>query len=289
METLLFSRLPGLAGPDHHIALTRLEEGKSSFAHTHDFPEFFLVTKGSGTHVWNGINLPVERGCLVFVRFVDGHFYRTAKGETLEFINLALNPVWWYHFEKLFNPPISFKSVSSGVPPGHRRVDEDSAARIEHGLRSLLQHGAKDSSMLTRNVVEIVQELQKPEPVATVTQNGGPARVPQWLTRMMRDLDNPQLLSRPLAFWQKRSGRSPEHLARTCKRLYGHSPTELLVRARVRYVKARLRYGEDKIAFLALESGFENLGYFYRVFRRLEGCTPKTWLKRELKNPAIPR
>lgn len=287
MQTLLFSRLPGLAGPDHHIALTRLEQEKSTFSHTHDFPEFFLVTRGSGTHVWNGVNLPLERGCLVFVRFVDGHFYRTAVGESLEFINLALNPIWWYHFEKLFKPPIAFKASGPGIPPGHRRVSEEDTARLEQGLRVLLTHGGKDPSALTRSVIEIVQELQRPEPIATA-RAGGDVKIPVWLVRMIRDLDNPQLLCRPLSFWQKRSGRSPEHLARTCKRIYGHSPTELLLRARIRYVKTKLRYGEDKIAFLALESGFENLGYFYRVFRRLEGCTPMTWLQRESRSPTVP-
>jgi AraC family cel operon transcriptional repressor len=238
--------------------------------------------------VWNGINVPLERGCLVFVRFVDGHFSRPELDESLEVINLALNPAWWDHFEQLFNPPIAFKAVGSGVPAGHRRVNEDVAARIEHGLRGLLEHGGKDPSALTRNVIEMVHELQRPEPIAAAG-TGSAVKVPMWLTRMVRDLDNPQLLSRPLPFWQKRSGRSPEHLARTCKRIYGHSPTELLLRARVRYVKSKLRYEEDKIAFLALESGFENLGYFYRVFRRLEGCTPKTWLQRESQNPVVPR
>jgi YesN/AraC family two-component response regulator len=54
-------------------------------------------------------------------------------------------------------------------------------------------------------------------------------------------------------------------------------------------VKAQLRRGEDKIAGLAIDAGYQNLGYFYRVFRRLEGCAPREWLKRYGGAATVPR
>jgi YesN/AraC family two-component response regulator len=65
--------------------------------------------------------------------------------------------------------------------------------------------------------------------------------------------------------------------------------SEVLNRARVAWVKDRLRHGEDKIAVLALEAGYQNLGYFYRVFRRLEGCAPRAWLAKHGGPAVVPR
>jgi AraC-like DNA-binding protein len=223
------------------------------------------------------------------VRFVDGHFFRTDKDDSLEFVNLAVSPTWWYHFERLFNPAISFKRSGRGIPPGHRKVSESVASRLERGLRDLLELTERDPAALTRNVLDIVHELQQPEE-SSIELNFGKLRdFPPWFARFVRDLEDPGLLTRPIAFWHKRSGRSPAHLARTCRECFGCSPTELLNRARIRHVKARLRTREEKIASVALEAGFENLSYFYRVFGRLEGCAPGVWLKREIRSGAVPQ
>jgi YesN/AraC family two-component response regulator len=67
------------------------------------------------------------------------------------------------------------------------------------------------------------------------------------------------------------------------------SLSDLLNRARVEWVKVQLRRGEEKIVKLALDAGYRNIGYFYRVFRELEGCPPREWQKRHGGAATVPR
>ena len=112
---------------------------------------------------------------------------------------------------------------------------------------------------------------------------------PDWLAKWRAELATGANIGAPLSYWQKRSGRSPEHLARTCRRVYGLVPTELISRARVAWVQDCLRHGEEKVAALALEAGFQNLGYFYRTFRRIAGATPRAWRRDQARDAAVPR
>lgn len=112
---------------------------------------------------------------------------------------------------------------------------------------------------------------------------------PDWLGRLVEDMRNPDLISLPLSAWQKKSGRSPEHLSRSCRKFFGKSLTEMLNRARIEFVKAGLLRAEEKVITLAYEAGYQNVGYFYRTFRQLEGCTPKEWLATRMDREAVPR
>lgn len=113
--------------------------------------------------------------------------------------------------------------------------------------------------------------------------------MPEWLAAWREELRRGERLGEPVAYWQQRSGRSPEHLARRCRKFFGVPPTEIIARARVAWVQVRLRTGESKVAALALEAGFQNLGYFYRTFRRVTGVTPRAWATGMRADEAVPR
>lgn len=284
MRRLHFARLTDRQA-HHHLAITRLSAGQVTFAHTHDFPEIFLVTDGEGVHCWNGRELPVSRGSLAWVEPADRHHYRSGPEKGLEFINLALALWWWRKFARLFRPAMAPARKASGEPRGHRRLREVVTATLEHDLRSWLAAAPADPVRLVQLTAALVHALHAP--VAAV--RGAGVAAPDWLAKWQADLAEPRLVSEPLKFWQKRSGRSPEHLARSCRRFYGAAPTELISRARIAHVQARLRRGESKVAMLAIEAGFQNLGYFYRTFRRIAGSTPRAWLAAQAADAVVPR
>lgn len=111
---------------------------------------------------------------------------------------------------------------------------------------------------------------------------------PPWLQELVLEMNHPDLMVHRIRFWQERSLRCPEHLARCCRKHYGVTLTELLNRARIERAKFRLGSGDVKLAGVAYEVGFHNLGYFYRVFRQTQGCTPGQWLTK-LKCSTIPK
>ncbi|PWF45435.1 helix-turn-helix domain-containing protein [Massilia glaciei] len=102
-----------------------------------------------------------------------------------------------------------------------------------------------------------------------------------WRARWRAALFAQRGVGQPLRYWQEQAGVSPEHLARSCRRHYGDSPSGLLVRARLEWACDQLRRDDVRVVDLAYDAGFDNLSYFYRCFRGAYGCTPLDWLARE--------
>ena len=282
MRRLIFARLPDRFR-DHHVALTAILPGQGTFLHSHDFPEFFLVTQGQGVHRWNGQCLPLSCGALVFVRAADRHSFEA--GETgLRFVNLAVSPRWWRKFSRLFTPMFAPARATDGSKPAQVALSERSANRLEHEFGNLIERGARDPTSLPATMCLLAHEWLAPDRLERCVQP-----VPEWLERVVRAMDDPEMVSKPLAYWHAMSGRSPEHLARSCRRYYGRPLSALLSRARIEWVKGQLRRGDEKVAGLAMDAGFQNLGYFYRAFRQQEGCPPRAWFRRHASGATVPR
>ena len=84
-------------------------------------------------------------------------------------------------------------------------------------------------------------------------------------------------IAEPIQYWQKKSGRSPEHLARSCRAFYLCTPTDLLNQRRIDRAKILLRSTDEKVISIAFACGFGNLANFYRNFSARAGMLPTTW------------
>jgi AraC family transcriptional regulator, dual regulator of chb operon len=282
MTRLIFATLAARRGA-HHIDSTRVGARERTFVHTHDFPEIFLVLEGGGTHHWNGRPVPVARGDLVLILPRDVHCFECGPDESFQLINLALDPAWWRTFTAL-----------SGRWPAreelrHRRLPSHEAGACGRQLKDLLTTHRKDPAILVETVASLIRALRAdPEPVGPGT-GADPSRAPDWLQRLVVEMRSPEASGMPLSFWQRRSNRSPEHLARSCRRFLGCTLTDIRLAARLERVKAGLRDSAAKVDALAYDAGFQNLGYFYRAFRKAEGCTPKQWALAHASGPTVPR
>jgi AraC-like DNA-binding protein len=75
-------------------------------------------------------------------------------------------------------------------------------------------------------------------------------------------------------------GVSKDYLSHIFKQELGLSPWDYLTRYRVQQAKARLRETHASVTAIALQSGFDDLSYFNRVFRKQVGCSPTTYRER---------
>ncbi len=73
---------------------------------------------------------------------------------------------------------------------------------------------------------------------------------------------------------------SVSYFCRFFRRVTGMTYTEYLLRLRVDKAKELLTAGELQITRISREVGFENHGYFDRVFRRLNGVSPRDYSER---------
>lgn len=269
VQRLRFSRLPRRR--HHcHAAVTRLAARTATAPHTHDFPECFLVLSGAGWHCRQGHRAALAPGHLAWVEARDVHWFETDEAP-LEFANLALAPAWWRHCQALTRPRLD--PASGRLEPV--AIDPVARAYLEANLPALLGEEGDRGGRLLAWVTRAVEAL-----AARPAEDAAVATPPAWLVALLRDLAEPAFLAEPIGWWQRRSGRSKEHLARACRRHCGATLTELLQRARIARAQRLLLAGDLKVTTLAYETGFGHLGHFHAVFKRATGLTPGEWQRR---------
>ena len=70
------------------------------------------------------------------------------------------------------------------------------------------------------------------------------------------------------------------HLSREYKKNYGVTILNDLVAIRISHAKSLLRFSDTSIEQIALSCGFQDAGYFIKVFRNAEGMTPLVYRKK---------
>jgi AraC-like DNA-binding protein len=73
----------------------------------------------------------------------------------------------------------------------------------------------------------------------------------------------------------KKCGVCAGHLSRLLVRSTGLSFTEFVARFRVENAVGLLLHSKKTVTEIAFESGFSSLSQFHRVFRRIQGCSPR--------------
>lgn len=256
-----------------HVALTRLISRKPSLEHTHDFYEVFLITAGSGIHHLNRTHIALTTGHIGVVRPQDRHCFSSRRGDSLSILNVAIAASWWKQFHFLMGSAIPRMWFRQGSPTGHILLD----ASDRRDLQKMFENLAGRQSHPPSDLVEVLLQV-----AAVFDPHAQHTSPPAWLEQWRLAIANAEeKVSEPLAYWQKQSGRSPEHLARSCRAFYQLTPTDILNHARIERAKTLLRYTDDKIITVSFTCGFDNLSNFYRNFHASVGVTPTAWRRRQ--------
>ena len=118
-----------------------------------------------------------------------------------------------------------------------------------------------------------------------------PTIAPVTLTAMRRahdliDRDYAEALD--LDAMAREAGYSKYHFARTFAMAYGETPRAYLTRRRVERAKNLLRTANLSVTEVCFLVGFESLGSFSSLFRRLVGQSPSAYRASSLATGAVP-
>ena len=73
---------------------------------------------------------------------------------------------------------------------------------------------------------------------------------------------------------------SKVHLSRENKKIYGITLGNALTNLRLSHAKSMLRFSDDSVDTIALSCGFQDTGYFIKVFKKAENMTPLQYRKK---------
>lgn len=100
---------------------------------------------------------------------------------------------------------------------------------------------------------------------------------PAWLRFVCERMVEVENLRQGVPRMLELSGVSAPHLSRSFRQHLQQTPTEFVNHLRLEQAAMRLAATQQSILDISWDCGFENLSYFYRLFKRAYGFSPKAY------------
>lgn len=244
--------------------------------HRHVFFELVFCVRGQCTHVINERPLAFSRGVCTIIRPADCHCFR----------NLPENPYRDYLQKDIYVNAARFAAVCDFLRPGlYNEIMEKPTAPvfrlpdecIAMQRRKLdLFATETDPLFLSALHTSVVSELLS---FYLYDDMLAKKNLPPWLTNLLYDLDDPEIMTLSVTELAARVGYSLEHLSREFRKYMNKPLTQYLTERKINYSVALLKSRRMKIIDIANMLGYENPSTFTLHFKAAYRCTPREYLK----------
>jgi AraC-like DNA-binding protein len=256
--------------------------------HTHDLVELVYVCRGTGLHILGAKEYPAVPGSLAIIHHNQAHGFQTGP-EGLDLINLYLDVT-------RFPLPVMPEGLRNTLPliiPLH--------PRFRHNLRNIVYLRFEWPEEIERLLLKMQLELKErqagfresiqhcftlflieacrcysepvPEEADCISRIGSTVRLDQLCRYLDTHFDEPLRLD-DLA---RRTGLQKNYLCRAFKAYTGQTLVNYILQQRLGQAMLLLRQTGCSVMEIALESGFNDLPHFNRIFRREVEMTPREY------------
>ena len=261
-----------------HFARKELARKFPEKAHDHDFFEVFLIESGKTAHWINGVTQTLEPGQLVFIRPSDRHAFKADRKLGCKIINVMFRIETAEHLINRYGDTIDHRyfAATETLPELHNLGPArfERAVNVAQQLKTARRELARIEEYLLTLINRVADASSQVD-----------AHAPKWFVKACSAIQSPDVFRKGGSAFIAACGRSHEHVCRTTHQRFGMTPTQYVNQIRIQHAAHLLRSDDLSIEELALQCGFENTGYFYRLFRQNYGTTPKTYRRRHQRNP----
>jgi AraC family cel operon transcriptional repressor len=282
MNVIKLYSTPFLGSPDRNYASYISDKEQLKTCHFHDFYEIFLVNRGNAEHRVNGTSQKISTGFLCFIRPEDIHYYDEFSDD-FGIINIIIpETIIKTLFDFLGEGFEKSRLLDAPLPPSVTLNYDDYSSMI-HELEQLIIYKKimkeKSDTAYRIALFDIITKHFPSKPLAKVS-----GMIPQWLRWLSLEMLKKENFTKglPALYWL--SGKSPEHLSRTCKKYLHKTPSKLVNDIRLEYAAKLLVSTNDPIIEIYEDSGFDSLSYFYHRFKEHYGVSPVVFRKKYFKN-----
>lgn len=244
----------------------------SSVLHGHQHFIMTMVTKGVGTQVLNGEEIPFGEKDLFLLSPADFHSNTVAPGESFDYYRLCFSyELLEARLSGLIAPDklplhihLSGRAFALAVDIFTRLVDESENGQDRLGHRACLQALAEQLLIL------IMRELPNAQTSLTSTP------VNRALGYLHAHFHEPISVGDAAAY----AGYTPNYFNYCFRSQMGIPFGEYLRNMRLSYAENLLRASNMPVTEIAFESGFGSLSHFSRSFRETYGCAPQEYRRK---------
>ncbi len=177
---------------------------------------------------------------------------------------------FWVHFRLPRRASRASRQVLS-VPQTARPARPDRLAELYSRYLDDQESGGRDELSFSMLLGLMLAEVARPGlPVEAGTSVALASKADAYISTHFHEPISTALVARELDC-------NPDYLGRVFRRTYGFGLTEAIHRRRLVHARRLLRESGLNVAGVAREVGFEDPGYFRRIFRRREGVSPRAF------------
>jgi AraC family cel operon transcriptional repressor len=263
-----------------HLARVLYRHGQTCRVHRHDFCEIFWIEQGQAMHIINGKEQQLAPGTLTWIRPNDAHGFEAKHPDGFTMANLAFDASVMTAFLQRYADNAFVNQFNGDEFPGQVHLQPTECEQLTQAVDQLAMYRQSrlDLEWFVVNLLHLIEHASLPM--------SSDITAPSWLQEALSNYLNHAAYQQGPVYLAQLANRSIEHLNRTVRQCYGQSTTHLIVELRLQHAARCLTMTDTSIMDIAMDSGFDNLGYFYRCFQRQFKMTPRHY---RLKMHAVAR
>jgi len=230
---------------------------------------FFIVLKGSGCVSYHDLSFNITAGDCVWLDCTKPYSHESSASDPWSLM--------WVHFYVKEAPCFYGNFLKQSCPFLFRPQNTIAFTDILHHLYQI--HSSKPSLMelyANRYLTDLITLCFS----AGLPESGESSSIPEKLKQVHDYLEESFAEKINLEELSSRFFISKFHLSREYKKIYGTTIGNDLASKRISHAKSMLRFSSASIESIALNCGFQDAGYFIKVFKSAEGMTPLEYRKK---------
>ena len=273
------------------IPFVQVETGPRKIqVHHHDFLELVFVIDGSAEHVLDGRTFQIKKGDIFFINNKSIHSFSIEEGKGMVFVNFCFLP-------EFLEEAITLEKIESGVlftlvEPFFRLEDnfmyklniaDDTFYRLVHLALAIIDaynrsYPVKDASvtgLFRVFMMQIYAEYGKLglERLAVFKRRD------KIIREIMESIEKNFLLDVSVGDILQPVGLGRTRANELFRSIKGETIVRFMNRKRIEYAASLIRTTDLDILNVSIESGFNDLSYFNRMFKKFIGVTPSSLRK----------
>ncbi len=237
--------------------------------HAHTYIEFFYVFDGHGEEELNGEKRHLVRGDGCLLLLDDKHKFYETKNDVFFRRDILISTSFFKEACNFFSPSL-YEDISNGKYSREITLSSEDISSIENYVPSLfLDPNSKEyllaAKLITTSLINLVvsYNFKKASP-----------NVPEWLSNLATRLSTYDNFKYELSELIEDLAYTPDYIRRMFKKYFGMTMTDFFNQQKINYAYFLLKKTDVSIEEICENIGFDNISYFYKLFKNIMHVTP---------------